>query len=731
MPIPHYKLDDRNFEDLVAELLSRIPGHTPEWTNPRVGDPGRTLIELFAWLADTILYRANLIPERQRLVFLRLLNIPMRPAIPAKGLVALQMANDKLIKPIEVPLFTTIKGPVDFETKSEINVLPLNAQVYAKRIPSSQELNALSEIVLGLESVYNVSRSNPYIATPIYENNAASKSGFDFVKNTVDQTAWIALMAPSADTVLSVKEILVRDEKGSKVLNLGIAPQIEIPQLYEQIGKQIAADQIWQWEISSPRLQSNGLPQYLHLDVLLDTTQGFSQQGVVRLELPDSDDIGVPENDVTVDLNAGVGDRPPRIDDADKASRLIAWIRLRPQHQANTLPLSWLGINTVEMDQRKTLNNIVVATANGAADLSVALPGASVEPQSLQIQVEELAKGFVSWRATADLATANRDDRVYQLDSEAGTILFGDGVRGRVPANGMRIRVVSMRAGGGKQGNLAANNITAITHPNLKVLQPLATNGGEDAETLDEAEKRIPSYLQHGNRAVTENDYQRLAVQTPGVDLGRVEVLPKFKPHQYREGVPGVVSVMVLPKAATVQAPNPRPDRIILERVHAFLDQRRPLATELYVIGVEYVGIGLGVAVGLRDGFKRDKVLQDVRDALKNYLWALSPGGHDGSGWTLGLDVSNQELEVIVARVTGVRKVTGVNLFSKNNLGKWLLAETDPVSGAQTISVEKWQLPELLSIVVIEDEDEVPTDLVTAADDTEPAIPIPVVPETC
>ncbi len=69
MPILPPSLDDRRFDDLVDELLARIPAHTPEWTHPRLGDPGRTLIELFAWLGDTLLYRANLIPERQRLVF--------------------------------------------------------------------------------------------------------------------------------------------------------------------------------------------------------------------------------------------------------------------------------------------------------------------------------------------------------------------------------------------------------------------------------------------------------------------------------------------------------------------------------------------------------------------------------------------------------------------------------------------------------------------------------------
>src|SRR5258706_14300090 len=88
MPIRPPSLDDRSFDDLVAELVARIPAHTPEWTNPRPGDPGRTLIELFAWLGDALLYRANLIPERQRLAFLRLLGKPLRPAEPARGVVS-------------------------------------------------------------------------------------------------------------------------------------------------------------------------------------------------------------------------------------------------------------------------------------------------------------------------------------------------------------------------------------------------------------------------------------------------------------------------------------------------------------------------------------------------------------------------------------------------------------------------------------------------------------------
>ena len=80
MPITPPALDDRGYDDLLADLLARIPAHTPEWTHARAGDPGRTLLELFAWLGEALLYRVNLVPEKQRLAFLRLLGVEPRSA---------------------------------------------------------------------------------------------------------------------------------------------------------------------------------------------------------------------------------------------------------------------------------------------------------------------------------------------------------------------------------------------------------------------------------------------------------------------------------------------------------------------------------------------------------------------------------------------------------------------------------------------------------------------------
>jgi hypothetical protein len=189
---------------------------------------------------------------------------------------------------------------------------------------------------------------------------------------------------------------------------------------------------------------------------------------------------------------------------------------------------------------------------------------------------------------------------------------------------------------------------------------------------------------------------------------------------------------MVLPARDAVSAPNPRADRPLIESVHAQLDGRRPLATELYVIGCEYVPLAVSVTVGLRSDALIDETLAAVRTALARLLWPLAPGGHDGQGWTLGRSVIDRELEVEAARVTGVATVAGVNLFARAVDGWRLLPRGG--NGTQTLALAAWQLPELL-LVEATVGDQVPAEI-----DAEPADPgggrglrvaIPVVPEVC
>src|SRR5512138_1330842 len=73
MTIPRINLDNRTFDDLMEELRGLIPRYAPEWTDHNLSDPGITLLELFCWVAEGMIYRTNRIPESSRRRFLELL----------------------------------------------------------------------------------------------------------------------------------------------------------------------------------------------------------------------------------------------------------------------------------------------------------------------------------------------------------------------------------------------------------------------------------------------------------------------------------------------------------------------------------------------------------------------------------------------------------------------------------------------------------------------------------
>ena len=73
MPIPLPHLGDRTWADLLDEARALLPSLAPEWTNHNPSDPGVTLLELFAWLAEMLVWRTGQVPDAHVRAFLRLL----------------------------------------------------------------------------------------------------------------------------------------------------------------------------------------------------------------------------------------------------------------------------------------------------------------------------------------------------------------------------------------------------------------------------------------------------------------------------------------------------------------------------------------------------------------------------------------------------------------------------------------------------------------------------------
>jgi len=106
VPIPSPNLDDRNFADLVASARQLIAEKSPDWTDLTPGDPGITLVELFAYLTDIMLYRLNRVPDKAYHEFLRMIGVRLHP--PSAATTNLRFSRTTLAGRVPIPQGTRV-----------------------------------------------------------------------------------------------------------------------------------------------------------------------------------------------------------------------------------------------------------------------------------------------------------------------------------------------------------------------------------------------------------------------------------------------------------------------------------------------------------------------------------------------------------------------------------------------------------------------------------------------
>jgi len=343
----------------------------------------------------------------------------------------------------------------------------------------------------------------------------------------------------------------------------------------------------------------------------------------------------------------------------------------------------------------------MLGVGDGNPEQSVQLPHPNIDPFTLEIEVEENA-AFEAWQRVNHLAAANRDSRVYTLDAINGIIRFGDGVKGKRPLSGLGIRVAYYRHGGGTEGNLPADSITKMARKTsgLTVRHEWPAQGGVDAETISEAEQRLPAYLSHRNRAVTQADFKILAESNPINSVAKAECFPGLLPgssiERVQRDIPGVISLFVLPPKNAAINEAPRPSKGLLRDVFDYLSSRILMGTELYVLSPEFVPISLTLLVQAQDPTMQQSVEKAIEQSLLDYLWALAPGGPTGEGWPMGRNIDVDELRTHASRTEGVLKIKQIRLFyfDQDN------AHWQPLAKGQTLALEDYQLPQLSAIQV-------------------------------
>ena len=121
MPVVPPRLDDMDYAKIEAMLRTRIPVVAPEWTDHNDSDPGITLIQLFAYLAEQIGYRLNRVPDKTYVELLKLVGVRLRASVAASALMAFFLTKPERATAVLVPIgiFLTYKAMHDSQLFSK------------------------------------------------------------------------------------------------------------------------------------------------------------------------------------------------------------------------------------------------------------------------------------------------------------------------------------------------------------------------------------------------------------------------------------------------------------------------------------------------------------------------------------------------------------------------------------------------------------------------------------
>jgi predicted phage baseplate assembly protein len=628
MPLPTVNLDDRRFQDLVDQAKRMIPQYCPEWTDHNVSDPGVTLIELFAWMTEMLLYRVNQVPEKMYVQFLELLGLRLEPPRSAHAPVTFYLSAPQ---PTEI-------------------TIPADSEVATVRTETSPAIIFTTEADLTLRP--------PALAGAF--TRAAGRGGA-WTSHDLRQLALagrrVALFPPQLATDDAFYLALEQDHS-QHVLALVLGCETAGGAGVDPTNPPIEW-QVWQGAMSG---------RWASCEVEYDGTGGFNQDGEVILHLPQMapDELhGVKAYWLRCRLTEAQGG-PNSYRASPEIYRLAAETRggtVGARHAVTVLG-ERIGRSDGAAGQRFALTNTPVLARDTARDhLVVQTPDGAQE----------------QWQEVADFGDSGPNDRHYTLDSLDGTLTLGSALLqpdgtvyrfGRVPVKDSELRFSRYQHGGGVAGNIPRGAL-AIMKSSIpyvaRVTNRAAAVGGRDAQSLDDARLRVPQILRTRQRAVTADDYEYLATQVRNVARACC-LAPGAQPGDSAAPQPGQVVLLVLPQveAAEVQL---LPEQLALSAelrgmVQSYLGERSLIGSQLEVRAPQYIWVSVQARLRIRPRSDRAVVADVQRRAEEQLYRYLNPfhGGPAGDGWPFGRDLHVSEIYALLQRVPGVEFVDEVQI---------------------------------------------------------------------
>lgn len=632
MGLPTRNLDDRTFQDIVDEAKKRIAASCPDWTDHNVSDPGVTLVELFAWMTEMVLYRLNQVPEKNYIKFMDLLGLKLREPEPARTEVTFYLSAPQpqsilISQSTEVATVRTETRPaIIFSTDSDLEIHPpVLSALITREMPGSAK------------------------GDPTYRRHNLQHlgvAGFEFATFAKQPQIGDALYFGFENDLSA--HVLALDVTCLTAIGMGIDPD----------------NPPWQWEGWHG---GEGERRWLPAVVESDGTGGMNQSGVIRLRLP-------------------------RLAQRDFRKRRAYWLRCRVVEPAttgtnyeisprinNVVVSSWGG--SVWATHASVVHNEMLGRSDGSpgqvfhVEHTPVLKRTKVE--TIEVSHNSGNDTWEAWVEVPDFADSAPLDKHFTCDSTTGEVRFGPALRqpdgsvrsyGATPSRGAHIRFSTYRYGGGVAGNVQAGTLTVLktSIPYVdRVVNHADAIGGIDPESIELAQLRAPQILRSRGRAVTPADYEALA-RLADSRVQRVRCVQPPTAGASEGPLAGQIYLLLVPRVnrpeGRITHDQLRLEDDLRETLRRYLDDYRLLAVRLDIREPEYAWVAVEISVVTSPNSDPERVRRDVERQLFRFLNPIV-GGPAGDGWPFGRDLYPSDVYTCLQGVRGIEFIESMRLY--------------------------------------------------------------------